>query len=103
MGRSNLKEVSDEFNILQNKYMGLENKHQEEMRLMKLEHDEIVAERSVKEEDFEEDSSAEEDSMDVTYDKPMELPRPTASKSKGTKRHLTNAEYSPFSILRMRS
>ena len=32
--------------------------------------------------------------MDVTYDKPMELPRPTASKSKGTKRLLTNAEYS---------
>jgi hypothetical protein len=32
--------------------------------------------------------------MDVTYDKPMELPRPTASKSKGTKRHLSNVEYS---------
>jgi len=92
--RGNLNEMSEEFNILQNKYMGLENKHQEEMRLMKLEHDEIVAQRSVREDDSEEESSAEEDSMDVTYDKPMELPRPTASKSKGTKRHLSNVEYS---------
>ena len=40
--RGNLKEISEEFNILQNKYMGLENKHQEEMRLMKLEVNNII-------------------------------------------------------------
>ena len=38
----NLKEISEEFNILQNKFMGLENKHQEEMRLMKLEVNNII-------------------------------------------------------------
>lgn len=95
--RGNLKEISEEFNILQNKFMAQENKHQEEMRLMKLEHDEIVAERSVKEGTSEDEYpySSEEDSMDVTYEKPIDLPKPTASKSKATKRtHLTNAEYS---------